>query len=891
LISPGARLGPYEVIARLGAGGMGEVYRARDSRLNREVAVKVLPPEVASDADRRQRFEQEARAASALNHPGIVTVYDVGTSNGTFFITMELVEGETLRELLAAGPLSTRRTLELAGQVADALAKAHAAGIVHRDLKPENVIVSSDGFVKILDFGLAKLAEVPPGDQSHLPTVSPATAPGMVLGTVGYMSPEQASGRAVDFRSDQFSFGSILYEMIGGRRAFEHATAAETLAAIIRDEPQPLASRASATPPPVRWIAERCLAKDPKDRYASTSDLARDLKTVRERLSELSGSGAAGAFAAKPRRRPGWLAVTAAFLIGAAAAAIWLRTRNAPAEHPAPVIRPLTYTGRDYSPAVSGDGKTIAFVSERDGKKRIWLRQMAGGGEQALTNGPDDFPRFSPDGSMILFIRTTPGALPSLWRQNVVGGEPRRVVENAVYADWSPDGKQLAFIRWKFEGQQVVSGLWLAALDGSGAREIYSVRDQLTQPRFSPDGRRIVVSPQFQGGAPTSFQVFRVDGKEAPRVVAADVGAVSSPAWLGEDEIVYSQALSASGAVVGTPGRVVLHDIKSGKKQTLLFVTSSGYAMDVLGDDRLVFETASSGENLREMALTRPNPGQPRWLTHGQATDRQPSYSPDGEWIVFSSNRSGNLDLWEVSTKTGVIQRLTDDAAEDWDPGFTPDGKSLLWSSNRSGPFEIWIAGADGTNARQLTHDGADAENPTATPDGRWIYYSSGNPQKLGLWKIRSDGTQAARVVPGRMSTPEVSPDGRYVAYASIADGTLKVVRADDGSVVMTTSVAPSLFYATRQQGLLGRPRWLPGARAIAFVGRDENGVNGVFGQDFVPGTDTTKTRRKLGGFDTDSITESFGLSPDGTRLTIASVELVQSVVIAENVPRIKTIR
>ena len=867
---------------------MGEVYRARDTRLGREVAVKVLPAELAQDEDRRRRFEQEARSASALNHPSIVVLYDVGSSDGRFFIAMELVEGETLRERLSGGPLPVRRALEIAGQIADGLAKAHSAGIVHRDLKPENVIVSSDGFAKILDFGLAKLVEPPGEDGSLMPTAA-GTAPGVVMGTVGYMSPEQASGRPVDFRSDQFSFGSILYEMLSGRRAFARESGTETLAAILRDDPPSLSTESPAPPVPVRWIVERCLAKDARERYASTSDLARDIKVLREHLSELSGSAAAAALSdAKPRRKPGWAAVAAAFLVGAAAAALWSRVPRNPQTAQMPVIRPLTYTGRDYSPAASGDGKTIAFVSERDRKKRIWLRQVSGGGEQALTEGQDDFPRLSPDGSMVLFIRTAPGGKPSLWRQNVVGGEARLVIEDAVYADWSPDGKQMVFVRWRLEGQQARSSIWLIAPDGSGAREIYTARDQLTDPRFSPDGRRIVLSPQFQGGAPASFQIFRVDGREAPQTVAADVGAISCPAWLGDDQIVYSQALSASGAVVGTPGRLMLQDLKSGKKETLLYLTASGYAMDVLGEGRLVFETASSGETLREIALTGPNSGKPRSLTHGQATDRQPCYSADGEWIVFSSNRSGNLDLWEVSTKTGVIRRLTDDAAEDWDPGFTPDGKSLLWSSNRGGPFEIWIANADGTNARQLTRDGVDAENPTATPDGQWIYYSSGNPEKLGLWKIRSDGTQASRIVAGQLSAPDVSPNGRHVAYASLADGTLKVVRADDGTLVMTAPVAPSFFYFTRQQGLLGRPRWLPEERAIAFVGRDENGVNGVFAQDFVPGSDTTKTRRKVGGFDPDLITESLGVSRDGTRLTIASVELVQSVVVAENVPRIR---
>jgi serine/threonine protein kinase/tetratricopeptide (TPR) repeat protein len=286
-LAPGTRLGHFEILAPIGTGGMGEVYRARDTRLGREVAIKVLPASFSSDPDRLRRFEQEARAASALNHPNIVTVYDVGQADPVSYTALELVVGETLREILTAGPLPLKRALSIAAQVADGLAKAHAAGIVHRDLKPENVMVSKDGFAKILDFGLAKLTQPEPDalDRSRAATLTGETEPGVVLGTVGYMSPEQASGRAVDFHSDQFSFGAILYEMVAGKRAFAGASSAETLAAIIRDEPLPLASLNPKAPAPLRWIVDRCLAKDREERYGSTRDLARDLQSLREHLA------------------------------------------------------------------------------------------------------------------------------------------------------------------------------------------------------------------------------------------------------------------------------------------------------------------------------------------------------------------------------------------------------------------------------------------------------------------------------------------------------------------------------------------------------------------------------------------------------------------------------
>src|SRR6266545_2608165 len=293
-IAAGSRLGPYEILVALGAGGMGEVYRARDGRLGREVAGKVLSEEFSSDPDRRKRFEQEARSASALNHPNIVTIHEIGSSDSTTYIAMELVDGRTLREVLHSGPLPTRRLLDLAFQVADGLAKAHSAGIVHRDLKPENVMVSRDGVVKILDFGLAKLMKSTPDESSHLPTTTNQTKAGTVLGTVGYMSPEQASGKPLDFRSDQFSLGAILYEIATGKRAFQRGTAAETLTAIIREEPEPPATLNPAIPTPFRWILERCLQKDPEERYASTRDLARDIKSIREHLSDFSESSSTG---------------------------------------------------------------------------------------------------------------------------------------------------------------------------------------------------------------------------------------------------------------------------------------------------------------------------------------------------------------------------------------------------------------------------------------------------------------------------------------------------------------------------------------------------------------------------------------------------------------------
>jgi eukaryotic-like serine/threonine-protein kinase len=890
-LGTGTRVGPYEVVAPLGAGGMGEVYRARDTRLGRDVALKVLPAELAGDEDRLARFEREARSASALNHPHIVTVYDVGRVDSVSYIAMELVDGRTLRELLADGMLSARRMISIAAQAADALAKAHSAGIVHRDQKPENLMVSRDGFVKILDFGLAKLVSpVVSGLESHAPTAIDATRPGAVLGTVGYMAPEQARGGEVDFRCDQFSFGSILYEMASGKRAFQRDSAPETMAAIIREEPEPLSRIAPASPAPYRWIVDRCLAKDPEDRYASTRDLSRELADLKDHLSEIDHSGTeilpAGRGLPAAGRRSVLVTVVAALVAFAAglAASRWLS--RSPLTLP-PALRTLTYSGMDQSPAVSPDGRTIAFTSRRDGTPRIWVKQISTGGEAALTAGPDDFPRFSPDGSAILYQHREGNSF-SIYRASVVGGEPRKVLADTSQADWSPDGKSIASLRWDNEKGIAASIVGLAAADGTGLREIARIKNhQLVQPRWSPDGSTIAAAEYGNAGAPRSY--WLVDARSgAVRALPSltTTGFLSAPAWSASGrEIIYSQAESVVGNVTSSSARIMRQDVRSGKGVTLLWIPSNALTIDILGPGQLVFDASPVRENLRAVALGGQIAQEGRWLTQGNASDRQPCYSRDGEWVVFSSNRSGNLDLWEVSRKTGAVRRITDDVADDWDPGFTPDGK-LIWGSNRTGAFEIWIAEADGSGARQLTKVGMDAENPTATPDGKWIVYNQSFPQKVGLWKIHPDGSGNTHLVAGTTVLPDVSPDGQFVSFRTnlrIDQFDVRAARVSDG--VLTSFHVHLPVAQASVANSSGRTRWMPDAKAIAFVAQDDRGSYGIYVQDFDPARDTSATRRPIAGFYPGLATESFGISPDGKEMTLAGWEQVFSLMVAERVP------
>jgi eukaryotic-like serine/threonine-protein kinase len=467
---------------------MGEVYRARDERLKRDVAIKVLPASFSTDADRLRRFEQEAQAAGSLNHPNITAVYDIGTHEGAPYLVQELLEGETLRSALSGGRLAPRRAIDYALQTAHGLAAAHEKGIVHRDLKPENVFVTKDGRIKILDFGLAKLTRPEDAKTPHsrLPTETAGTEPGVVLGTIAYMSPEQARGQPADARSDLFSFGAVLFEMLSGARPFSGGTAADTMSSILREDPPDVSTVSPGVSTALEMIVRHCLEKSVEQRFQSARDLAFALEAISIGPGASSAAIAAAAVPKRPSRQGAWILAGALAL---AAAAFFAGRNLRPAAPGPPALRFLTTSGRDGQPAVSPDGKIIAFVSSRTGLPRIWLKQLSGGAEVALTEGPDNFPRFSPDGSEVLFTRTESGK-PILYRIASVGGTPRRILEGALDADWSPDGRHIAFV-----GQQqprTSANVGVVRADGSGSRVLAEFKNfGAHSPRWSPDGRSI----------------------------------------------------------------------------------------------------------------------------------------------------------------------------------------------------------------------------------------------------------------------------------------------------------------------------------------------------------------------------------------------------------------
>jgi eukaryotic-like serine/threonine-protein kinase len=891
-LTPGTRLGPYEIVASLGQGGMGVVFHARDTRLDRDVAVKVLSQNLADDPEALSRFEREAKAVAALSHPNILAIHDFGRADGTVFAAMELLEGETLRHRLGGGALPASKAVEIALAIANALAAAHDKGIVHRDLKPENVFLLRTGLVKVLDFGLARVEPV--AGSAGADTVSLATQPGRVMGTVGYMAPEQVRGQTVDSRGDIFSFGAVLYEMLTGRRAFTGGSTVETLNAILREDPPGFQESSAKISPVLDRIVRRCLEKQPDERFRSAHDLALALEAVstssttavgstqRELAGGVPQASSSSLRALRPLAAPvGWMLAGA--LLAAAASLAWVRW-HAPAVVARTQFQYVSFSGRDSSPAVSPDGRTVAFTSDRDGQPRIWLRQTRTDAEAPLTSGPDDLARFSPDGSEIVFSRRE-GSMPTLFHASIVGGEARRLLDGASEADWLPDGQRVAFIRLGSDDGQTVTTVGVVALDGSAARDVAKLPGALRAPRVSPDGHRLALVPitaALRPGMAQGISIVDLESGSVRTLAAPDQRrTVSSVVWSGRGEVAYIQADSVVTAA-GSAGTVVRQDEASGAILDQSWTPASALVLDLAGDGRLLFDTRSPRQNLCEIALGGAGGGG-RWLSRGESTDRQPVYSTDGQHLVFSSNRGGGVNLWVLSIATGKLQRVTSEHVN-WDPAFTHDGR-LLWSSNRSGTFEVWTASVDGSGVRQLTRDGGSAENPTATPDGQWVVYRSGHPERAGLWKVRMDGSQATQLVKGRVSTPEVSPDGTRVLYRVFTGrypALVRVVRFADG---VQEPYEISIEAQRRTTVTLGRARWLPDGREIAFVGQDETGASGVFAQAFVPGRDTSASRRKLAGFDRDLATESFGISADGSKVVIAGWVQLFSLMEGQGLP------
>jgi eukaryotic-like serine/threonine-protein kinase len=772
----GSRLGPYEILSLIGAGGMGEVYRARDTRLGRDVAVKVLPSDLAHDADRLVRFEREAQAVAALNHPNVVALYDVGTQDGSPFVVTELLEGETVRERLAKGALPQHTAVEIGVEIAHGLAAAHARGIVHRDLKPANIFVTSDGVVKLLDFGLAKLVR-PDGAVTPSGTTmnqEMRTESGSVLGTMGYTSPEQLRGEAADARSDIFAFGCVLYEVLSGRSPFLKPTGAETITAIMSEDPPPLSGTGRAITPALREIVNRCLEKRPDDRFSTAHDLALALRVI-------SGSGELAPVQPmrsfwRHRRLLGGSVLAVASIVIAATAVSLLRGRHDARRAGPPGgsrLRELFSTpGAVDSIALSCDGKMLAYVLEEDGKTDLYVTQVAGGVSRRLTNDEarEAAPQFSPDGDRLAFTRfSSSGEAPEICVMAALGGAVTPVLAGAIRAAWAPDGSRLACVLWQPPQPQTLA---IVGADGrdlkvlAHADSVYPFFGGIT---WSPDGTYLAVARSAGGEASEIWTVQTSDGK-LRRLWADPPGVYSSaPAFLAD-------------------GSGIVHVSARGGAENLWFMPVRG--------------------------------GVPVQLTSGPGPDLWPSVSRNGAIAFVSVHRRAGL--WAYDLEAGTKRQLTSHSKYLWAPAVSPDGLDIAYSrAEEDGSWHIWIVPTRGGEPRRLTSSSLPEVYPRFSPDGKWVIYCTWSAQADRIWRVARRGGPAEPLSPERSEDDQyadISPDGRRLAFARTEGGETHVVVQEIGRTAARQ--------ITKRTSTL--PRWSPDGRWIAF-GLDRSSASGIF--------------------------------------------------------------
>jgi Tol biopolymer transport system component len=742
---------------------MGQVFRARDSRLSRDVALKVLPEIFARDENRRARFSQEARAAGALNHPGIVAVYDIGFEDGTFYMVTELVEGPTLRALMEEGRIPHRRMIDLSMQVAEALAAAHTAGITHRDLKPENIMVNQEGRAKILDFGLAKHGAPAPIASAEGPTATVAiTQEGAVLGTMGYMAPEQIRGKPADARTDIFSLGLVMYEMLSGLRAFQRDTSADSISALLREDPADLPP---ATPSGLVQIVNRCLEKEPARRFQSASDLAFSLRSLS------AGGNMTKQHAAVRFRSRNWLPWTlAAVGLAIGAAGWWSRPRSAP---PFYDLFPITsFAGVESHPALSPDGKQLAFVwaGEPADASGVYVKIVSGGAPPIRVSPAGksaDSPRWSPDGSRLVYMGSE-GANRVIVIAPALGGPERRVMQGWARApfggvDWSPDGKWLLASLGIESGRQL---LRMISVETGESHVLVDTPEDLLDyaARFSPDGRQIsFIRGTFRFRSIFYTMTIGADGKPAgtPRRVGQRVWAAASADWSADGKSLIAPVSSGSNRRYW---RIPI-DGGDASRLPLQFPDSLGPALSAVSirANRMAITVNSSQQSIGRIVWNEVGN---RWenavFYESSQSDEEPQASPTGEQVAFCSTRSGNRELWRARPDgSGAMQLTNAGERRVGSPRWSADGRWIAFDSSLDPRPDIFVVSAEGGKARQVTSPPGNYVRPSFSADGQWIY----STDRGHLVRSPFGGGTPEAVSETNLQEGYSSFDGRWIYY------------------------------------------------------------------------------------------------------------------------------
>ena len=808
----GSVLGQYEILLPLGAGGMGEVYRAHDTRLDREVAIKVLPDFLTSNPDRLRRFEQEARAVAALNHPNILAVYQLGTYHGVPYLVSELLEGETLRDSLNRGPVPLRKAIDYGVQIAHGLAAAHAKGIVHRDLKPENLIVSRDGRVKILDFGLAKVDQ-PKHAVDLTPTMVHATEPGMAMGTMGYMSPEQVRGQTTDQRSDIFALGAVLHEMVTGQRTFHKPTSADTISAILHEDPPWISQFAPNTPPGLQRVVQRCLEKNAEQRFQSASDLAFALEALSD--SSFSSLQASPVQSKKLNRLQGRAAAAALVIVLVAVAAGYIWTRPAPVPTVSNYVQ-LTHDGQQKS-LIGTDGSRLYLGLGDSPYNSMAVMSVSGGELRKLSILPSTHMLpvgLSPDGSQLLVVDGQGAPIKGpFWSLPVVEGSPRRLGDAVGETGaWSPDGKMLTYSNQ--------SDLYLAKADGTGPRKLSTVKGDINNVVWSPDGSHVRFDAWESNFGPSSIWEVSLDGTDLHRLLpswhdppdeccgkwTADgnyfvfkskhqmwalqkesrfLHSELTPIQLTSSPLSLSSALPSKDGkklfVVGQTyrGELMRYESKSGQFSPFLGGISAEYIAFSKDGQWVTYVSYPEGTLWRSKA----DGSERLQLTYPPLSVMLPRWSPDAKEIVFfefEANAGKLARIYEVSAEGGGPRQLMpDDPAPQLDPNWSPDGSKIVFAGN-SNDVASAVQVLEVASRHVSTLPGSQGlYSPRWSTDGRYIVAMTGDSSTLLLFDFQTQNwTELAK---GSISWLNWSKDGQYVYVLDFrGKGTVLRIRISD---------------------------------------------------------------------------------------------------------------